>query len=560
VSSSVFEASFNSGCLALPAASQGQALGCGFSYSPAVTEDNTTNDQYMAEDWDSTAAQLRMTRVQGTVLAPTLDVGYQFPQSPYSWRFNASLISGSGGYVPQRQQNIYLPSGNRPHANDSRISENTVLRNGSFWAAHHVMLARTQTPAGTTVGGTANPDIRTAVQWWQINPTTVNTATGTPPIQRSIIGDPRADNCHNGTGGTRAGCTTATQKGDFFTFPSISVNANNDVLIGYSRFSPFTLPKTGYSFRAAGDPLETMRDSMVFREGQGNYNIGAGSPFNIRWGDYSAAMVDPVNDTDFWTIQEYALDQREIFGPGGFAGLWSTWWALIKPSTSSGTYGYGSGLLISEFRMRGPAGPRDEFVELINPTDSPITVFSSDGSDGWTLVYSSPGGTITPLATIPNGTVIPARGHYLITNEVRATGIAPYSMSGFPTGNPVRTADSDAMWTPDNADNGGFAIFRTANQLNFIEATRMDAVGFSSLPADSLYKEGNGLTPCTGSPTAGQQVSFTRKGTAGTPQDTNVNENDFDYVSSTGASAQTCQPLSPGTPTPLNLDSPPSAP
>ena len=550
----VFQAEFLAGCLNLPTpAQQNVALGCGFTYVPAITETNADTDHYIVEDWDSGAGQLRMTRLSGTAAAPTLTVGYQFPQAPYSWRFNSSLISGTGGYVPQRQQNIYAPSGTRPTANDSRI-QNAVLRNGTFWTTHTVMLARTVTPAGTAVGGTANPDIRAAVQWWQINPLLTDSATGTPPIQREYIFDPRADNCHNGAGGTRAGCTTATQKGDHFTFPTISVNAANDVLIGYSRFSPFTLPKASYSFRSGSDPLNTMRDSMTYREGQGNYNIGAGAPFNVRWGDYSQTMVDPLNDTDFWTVQEYALDQREIFGPGGFAGLWSTWWALISPSSTSTTAGT---LIISEFRLRGPNGVRDEFVELFNPSDTALTVQTTDSSDGWTLVYSSPGGTITPLASIPNGTVIPPRGFYLITNEVRATGINPYSMSSFSTGNPVRTADSDAMWTPDNADNGGFALFRTANQLNFIDAARVDSVGFQALPPGSIYREGAGLINCAGAPAAGQQVSFVRKGVWPTLQDTNDNAADFDYVSSTGASAQTCQPLSPGAPSPCNVDAPP---
>lgn len=554
---SVFEDSFTSGCLNLPTAEQqAVALGCGFTYVPAITEDNTTNDEYLTEDWDSGSGQLRMTKVTGTQVAPVLTVGYQFPQSTYAWRFNSSLIAGSGGYLPQRQQNVFLQSGSRPTANDSRI-QNAVLRNGSFWTTHTVFLARIQTPAGIAVGGTGNPDIRAAVQWWQIDPLIENSTAGTPPIQREVIADPRADNCHNGVDGQRAGCATTNQKGDFYAYPTISVNALNDVLIGYSRFSPFTLPKAAYSFRAAGDPQNTMRDSMVFREGQGNYNIGAGSPFNIRWGDFSATMVDPVNDTDFWTIQEYALDQREFFGPGGFAGLWSTWWGLITPATTA-PYAFNSGLIISEFRMRGPAGARDEFVELVNNTNNPITVSNTDGSDGWTLVHSSPGGTITALAVIPNGTVIPAHGHFLITNEVRATGIGPYSMSAFPTGNPVRTADSDAMWTPDVADNGGFALFRTSNQANFIEAARIDAVGFTSLPAGSIYREGNGLAPCSGAPGA-EQISFVRQGPAGSPQDTGANENDFIFTSSTGASTQNCQvPVNNGAPTPLNRDSPPS--
>lgn len=557
IASTVFEGPFQTCLDALPQ-DQLDEVSCGFTFVPAITEDNTTNDHYIVEDWDSTAGQLRLSRVTGTQAAATLIVGYQFPQSTNSWRFNSALIAGSGGYLPQRQQNIYAPSGNRPTANDSRI-QNAVLRNGTLWTTHTVMLARLQTPAGTSVGGTSNPDIRAAVQWWQIDPTIAQTATGQPALQRNVIADPRADNCHNGVGGQRAGCTTATQKGDHYAYPNISVNANNDVLIGYSRFSPFTLPKAAYSFRASSDAANTMRDSMVFREGVGNYNIGAGAPFNIRWGDYSASMVDPLNDVDFWTTQEYADFQREIFGPGGFAGVWATWWAQIKPSSTSVGSSGGGGLLISEFRLRGPAGPRDEFVELFNPSDSPLTIQTTDGSDGWTLVYHSPGGTVTPLASIPNGTVIPAKGYYLITNQVAATGIAPYSLSTAPTGHPTRTADGDAMWTPDLADNGGIALFRTGIEGNFINAARVDSVGFVNLPGGSIYREGSGLASCAGTPNA--QLSFVRKPAPGGFQDTNDNAADFNYVSTNdGAQTQVCgAPALLGNPTPCNRDAPSGA-
>ncbi|MEP6719527.1 MAG: hypothetical protein ABJB21_10300, partial [bacterium] len=182
----VFEDSFSTGCLALPtAAQQAAAIGCGFTYVPAITEDNTTEEEYLTEDWDSQFGQLRMTKITGPQAAPVVTVGYQFPQSTYSWRFNSSLIAGTGGYAPQRQQNIFLPSGTRITTNDSRI-QNAVLRNGSFWTTHAVGLARLQTPAGIAVGGSANPDIRWAVQWWQIDPLVTNTSTGTPPIQRNV--------------------------------------------------------------------------------------------------------------------------------------------------------------------------------------------------------------------------------------------------------------------------------------------------------------------------------------------------------------------------------------
>ena len=62
-------------------------------------------------------------------------------------------------------------------------------------------------------------------------------------------------------------------------------------------------------------------------------------------------------------------------------------------------------LLISEFRLRGPAGDDDEFIELYNNTDAPIAVATTDGSSGWALAASD--GVIRFV--IPNGTILPAR-------------------------------------------------------------------------------------------------------------------------------------------------------
>src|SRR5262245_36599619 len=73
-----------------------------------------------------------------------------------------------------------------------------------------------------------------------------------------------------------------------------------------------------------------------------------------------------------------------------------------------------SPLVISEFRLRGPNGASDEFIEIYNNTDVNHTVASSDGSSGYALVASD--GIVRFV--IPNGTVIPARGHYLGVNSV----------------------------------------------------------------------------------------------------------------------------------------------
>jgi hypothetical protein len=511
-------------------------LGCGFTMAPAITEDNTTDTEYLVEDWDATAGQLRLSKITGTPSAPVLTVGTQFPQSSNSWRFNAARITTNstqtGGYVPQRQQSANLVSGTRIMANDSRM-QNSVLRNGTLWCTHTVMLASTPTAAGTGFG-TTNPDNHSAIQWWQIDPT-IETGLSTSPLQRARIEDPSADNCHNGASVTvtTAPCSnsTANQHGTFFAFPNISVNQNNDVLIGFTQFSALTYPNAAYAIRLSADPVNTTRDPVVFRPGQSNYNIGAGSGSTRqnRWGDYSAAQTDPINDTDFWTVQEYAGTNRNDFLAPSYAGPWETWWALIKLSaTAPSTSG---SLIISEFRLRGPQGVRDEFVEVYNPGNTPVIVNTTDNSDGWALAFSTNGTAVTGVAVIPNGTVIPPGGHFLIAdnpdNTAGGTSALTYSLNGYPSAQP-RNADSDTGWSLDLADNGGVAIFKTANTANFNATTRMDSVGFSSIAA-GLFKEGNGI-PAISATTPTGQMTFFRNLSSGTPQDTGTNENDFIFA------------------------------
>src|SRR5205814_3812384 len=126
-------------------------------------------------------------------------------------------------------------------------------------------------------------------------------------------------------------------------------------------------------------------------------------------------------------------------------------------------------------------GAGDEFIELYNNTDSALNVSTTDGSTGWTIVALDPSGTtMTPLAVVTNGTQIPARAHFLITN---AHG---YSLGSYPAGAST-TATSDLADNPnpndalDLADNTGVALFNTSTPANFTLAHRPDAVGFNAL-------------------------------------------------------------------------------
>jgi hypothetical protein len=244
-------------------------------------------------------------------------------------------------------------------------------------------------------------------------------------------------------------------------------------------------------------------------------------------------------------------------------------------------------LIISEFRLRGPgpqisarpgdggpirdggpvrgdAGPtldlggiappevdtspeaNDEFVELYNNTDSDLLVTTTDGSTGWTVVAS--GGV--ELFSIPNGTIIPARAHYLGANGVG------YSLGAY--------AAPDVGWVGvEVPDNAGIAVFRTHEPTNYLMATRLDAVG-STAEADALYREGAGYPALTPADIAlNLEQTFFRNlcsyagggicATAGLPKDSGDNAADFLFADTAGT--QTAAGKRLGAPGPENLSS-----
>lgn len=192
-------------------------------------------------------------------------------------------------------------------------------------------------------------------------------------------------------------------------------------------------------------------------------------------------------------------------------------------------------ILISEFRFRGQAfGAIDEFIEVLNNTDRAITVNVTDGSSGWLVQAArvaptpmpSPSPSPTPgpppLASfiIPNGTTIPAHGHYLAGN---GNGYNLFSYAN---------ADTFLALGADIPDDGGIALFNTSNAAALDAAHRLDAVGFSGEP-NALYREGAGLA----SPGANNgNYSFVRKLTSGRAQDTDNNASDFVFVAPDGGS------------------------
>ena len=223
---------------------------------------------------------------------------------------------------------------------------------------------------------------------------------------------------------------------------------------------------------------------------------------------------------------------------------------MPDPPASVATAGQ---LVISEFRLHGANGADDEFIEIANVSGADHTVAALSGT-GYG-VAASDGVT---RCTIPNGTVIPNKGHYLCVNS------AGYSLASYPAGNGT-TATGDATYTLDIPANAGIALFNNnSGGASYSLANRLDAVGSTS-EANTLYKEGTGypaivpfdINDSFYRDNCGKGGSITTFGncpTGGLLKDTNDNAADFIFVDTNATSAGAGQRL--GAPGPENLSSP----
>ena len=311
---------------------------------------------------------------------------------------------------------------------------------------------------------------------------------------------------------------------------------------------PATPASAGVTGVVAGQPSVSLTITGTSANGSGFFDPGAGFAQRITATVTNGVTVNSVTYTDPTHVQLNLSTVGATNGPASVTvinpdGQSATGSALFN--VTGGAEPSGSPVLITEFRFRGPAGGSDEFVELYNNTDSPLTVADTGGGAGYAVAGTNAAGVNSLRCTVPNGTVIPARGHFLCANG---------SASGYSLG---ALATANANYTTGVVDGGGVAVFSTTNAANWNATTRLDSVGFQGITGTALFTEGAALAP-SGGVTAGGEYSFVRRAAtanAGLPQDTNNNQNDFVFVSTTGAAFSGAQSAL-GAPGPENLSSP----
>jgi hypothetical protein len=225
--------------------------------SPASTYDAGVSSVYMVSDYNGNSGgngYVNIGTITGTS-TPVYTAGTQLGVNQ-PWGEPTALVN-----APQLGET----AAHGAEAGDTRI-HSCIYRNGSLWFTHSTFLPA----SGTITNG--------AVDWWQVNPTALSIT------QFGRISDPAAK--------------------IWYYYPSLDVNTNGDMLIGYSTSSATAYAGAQYALRLAGDAANTLETAVQFVNGVAGYYKTYGGGRN-RWGDFSGTSFDPV-DGSFWTFQEWA--------------------------------------------------------------------------------------------------------------------------------------------------------------------------------------------------------------------------------------------------------------
>ncbi|MBF0509697.1 MAG: hypothetical protein HQK57_12335 [Deltaproteobacteria bacterium] len=232
-----------------------------------------------------------------------------------------------------------------------------VWRDNALWTALNVL-----SPAG--------PDAGTVVaHWFKIN--TVNLTKLT-----------LADQGNAGGKDIAPGAVTF--------FPSISVDRNGNMCLGFALSAPSLYCGAYCAARLAVDPPGTVQPTKLIAAGQDFYirTFGGGSN---RWGDYSGMALDPADETTFWVFNQYTLPRGTVTDFED--GRWGT-------RMGSFTFSYEDNPPVMKIKGNGATGPIE-----IKTTDSLRISLSLDpkGFSGkqaaWFLTAKTPFGlySYTPV-------------------------------------------------------------------------------------------------------------------------------------------------------------------
>jgi hypothetical protein len=164
------------------------------------------------------------------------------------------------------------------------------VRNDSLWTCQHIGLDGTD---GVYDGDASGSSVdRSAVQWLRLH-----IAAGGASLSLGLPHRIRDDSSSNPY---------------WYYFPSLTVNQNGDMVIGFSGSKATEYIGAFFSGRRASGAMPAK--PVLVQAGRFEYTSN-------RWGDYSNTSLDPVDGVSVWTVQQFVKLSE---------GRWGTWVAKVK--------------------------------------------------------------------------------------------------------------------------------------------------------------------------------------------------------------------------------------
>jgi len=209
--------------------------------------------------------------------------------------------------------------------------------------------------------------------------------------------------------------TYAPSDGSSRWMGSVAMDHHGDMFLGYSVGSSSVAPSIAYTGRQAGDPAGQMtvpEQTLVSGSGE---QLGTAD----RWGDYTAAVVDPSNDCTFWYVDEYYPQTSQV-----------GWATRIGATRFTACKGITTGTLTGTVTSDADGSPVANAHVAINPGD----IVAKTDSKGRYHVTLDPGSyTVTAKAypyAASSGTGVTVSGNQSAQKDISLTPVPKVTVSG----------------------------------------------------------------------------------------------------------------------------------
>jgi hypothetical protein len=307
----------------------------------------------------------------------------------------------------------------------------------------------------------------TSPRWYQLNVTGGNVVTSGPVQQSTWAPD----------------ATIARW------MPSLAVDQNGNMAMGYSASSSSLFPAIRYAGRLFTDAANTLgqtETSLIEGTASQCCNFSDGS-VNNRWGDYSAMTIDPDGCTFWYTNEFYQLPQPTTLG----ADNWQTRIGSFKYPSCGVNTAVLQGTVTNATNSSPISGATVTAGSSSTTTDgSGLYTLGSLAPATYTVTASASGFTTGSASVVVTAGVTTTQNFALVASGAAATSLAAGTASGTFGG----TTTLSATLTSSGTGVSGKSISFTLNG-NSAGSASTNASGIATLSSVSLAGINGGTYP-----------------------------------------------------------------